>query len=82
LVVSAGIAGDINGDGLVNALDYVVGRIGDPEGDDPALVDWAANYTGALSGSGSGAGAAVPEPSSMLLVLLGMAAATMRRRGR
>jgi hypothetical protein len=85
----AGVPGDYNNDGAVNAADYVLWRKGGPlanEVDNPGTVD-AADYTewrarfGNTSGSGLGAGA-VPEPTSTVLVLLaGLATvASWRRR--
>ncbi len=75
-----GLDGDFNGDGKVDAADYVVWRKND---NSQAGYDlWRTNF-GRTSGSGSGLGAAgVPEPSSLLLVLAacGLAAACARRR--
>ena len=87
----AGVPGDYNNDGTVNAADYVLWRKGGTlsnEVDTPGTVN-AADYTewrarfGNVSGSGSGLGAgAVPEPTSALLALLaGLATvASWRRR--
>jgi len=84
--VTAGLTGDHNGDGKVDAADYVLWRSdpasygGDPQGYD----DWVANF-GAMAGSGGGslaAGGAVPEPGTFaiaLIVLLPMGVVCRRR---
>ena len=88
LVNSAGVAGDYNGNGTVDAADYVVWRNGGPlqnevSGVTPGTVTaedydaWRARF-GNVTGSGSGA--AVPEPASVVLLLLGMAAIACGRR--
>jgi hypothetical protein len=66
-VVSAGVPGDYNNDGAVDAADYVVWRktgINGPTGYDT----WRTNF-GEPGGSGSGASenATVPEPSTFVL---------------
>src|SRR4051812_43548596 len=79
----AGVPGDYNNDGTVNAADYVLWRKGvaplsnEVDTTGGAGVTNAADYTawrarfGNVSGSGSGLGAgAVPEPSTVLLMLL------------
>ncbi|MEO0530029.1 MAG: PEP-CTERM sorting domain-containing protein [Planctomycetota bacterium] len=66
-VSEAGLEGDFNGDGVVNALDYTVWR--DGLGIDFVPADgttWANNY-GATSSSTA---LAVPEPSTLMLVLI------------
>jgi hypothetical protein len=85
------VAGDYNGNGVVDGADYVLWRNGGPlqnEVDTPGTVN-AADYTewrarfGNTSGSGSGLGAgAVPEPTAVLAWLsLGLATvASWRRR--
>ena len=79
---STTLDGDYNGNGKVDAADYVLWR------DNPAAHGgaggyntWRANF-GASSGSGAGlgAGAAVPEPTSVMLILVGLAALGFRRR--
>jgi hypothetical protein len=83
----AGVNGDYNGDGVVDAADYVVWRehlnqtfqLQNEGGISPGVVDQA-DYTfwrsrfGATSGSGSGLGgsAAVPEPTGMVLMCAGL----------
>jgi hypothetical protein len=67
-----GLPGDYNGDGSVDAADYVVWRKnpsafgGDPEG----YNIWRANF-GATSGSGAISSASVPEPAAALLLCIG-----------
>jgi hypothetical protein len=73
-----GEAGDFNGDGAVNAADYVVWRkgLGTTYTQDDYNV-WRAHF-GATAGSGSGSAlglpsqAAVPEPASAILLLLAL----------
>lgn len=87
----AGVAGDYNGNGVVDAADYVVWRNGGPllnEGASIGVTDsadydfWRAHF-GATSGSGSSlGGAAVPEPCSVGIVMVGLTlAVAIRRRG-
>jgi hypothetical protein len=72
------LAGDYNGDGKVDAADYVVWRK-DPSahGGDPAGYDtWRTNFgrpAGAGAALGAGAGAAVPEPSGLIQLLAAIA---------
>jgi hypothetical protein len=88
-IAPPGVAGDYNGNGVVDAADYVLWRNGGPlqnEVDTPGTVN-AADYTawrarfGNTSGSGLGSGGAVPEPASLglLLICLGILAGTHRR---
>jgi hypothetical protein len=76
--VDTGIPGDYNGDGAVNAADYVVWRKnnGSQEGYDT----WRTNF-GRTSGSGSGAlaDAAVPEPAALVVCGLMLGILAMRR---
>jgi hypothetical protein len=80
-ILPQSVEGDYNGDGTVDAADYVLWRK-DPGafGGDPAGYNtWRTNF-----GGGSGAGAtlsAVPEPTSVGLLLIGLAALTARRFG-
>src|SRR5262249_24807825 len=79
-----GLAGDYNGDGKVDAADYVVWRQNPAAlGGDPAGYNtWRANF-GSGAGSGIGNGhQAVPEPGSILLVVAGMLSACADRRRR
>jgi hypothetical protein len=77
----AGVPGDYNNNGTVDAADYVLWRNGGPlanEVDTPGTVN-AADYTawrarfGNSSGSGNAFGAAVPEPAGVLLLIVGLA---------
>lgn len=89
--VSAGVAGDYNGNGVVDAADYVLWREGGPllnEVATPGSVtaedytEWRARF-GNTSGSGSAiGGAAVPEPGSVAIVLMGFALMSAGRRNR
>ncbi len=83
-----GLTGDYNGDGSVDAADYIVwratfGLIGEnlpADGDHSGEIDacdylvWAENF-GATDAMGTGARfqAAVPEPSTQLMLMLGLA---------
>lgn len=77
LVPIAGLTGDENGDGKVDAADYVLLR---KRNASAAEFDaWRANF-GATSGSGSALGAAVPEPTTFALVALGLLVVGARSR--
>lgn len=76
-----GLTGDYNGNGIVDAADYVVWRktgINGPTG----YNTWRTNF-GKPGGSGSVAGiqAAVPEPTTLVLLMFA-AAGWCRWRGR
>jgi hypothetical protein len=84
----AGVTGDYNNNGSVDAADYVLWRNGGPlqnEGDTPGTVNaadyeiWRANF--AAGSAGGAVAAAVPEPATiaMLLACLSVAAAKRRR---
>jgi hypothetical protein len=81
-VVGATLAGDYNGNGIVDAADYVLWRK-DPNahgGDPGGYNTWRANFGAPGSGSGAlGAGAA-PEPAALTLIMCGLLsfAATQR----
>lgn len=75
-----GVLGDYNGDGVVNAADYVVWRNVLANGGSlmnesasPGVVDqddyefWVSRF-GATSGSGAGTAAVIPEPSAAVLL--------------
>ncbi len=65
---SAGNPGDFNGDGVVDAADYVTWRKsgGSPE----EYTEWRTNFGNTYSGSGGAAGNGVPEPATWLLVVM------------
>jgi autotransporter-associated beta strand protein len=92
--VVAGLPGDFNSDGKVDAADYVTWRKNEianlPLPNDGGAMNQAVRYTlwqtnfgnppGAGSGHGLG-GAAVPEPSAIALLAIGLLAIGCRRRG-
>jgi hypothetical protein len=74
-----GVPGDYNGNGAVDAADYVLWRNGGAlqnEVDTPGTVN-AADYTewrarfGNTQGSGNGISSAVPEPGTLVLLIAG-----------
>src|SRR4029079_4396375 len=81
---SPGVAGDFNGNGVVDMADYVLWRDGGPlqnEISDTGVVtaqdylDWRANFGnthGSGSGSSLGQSSAVPEPTATCLLLAGV----------
>jgi hypothetical protein len=84
------VPGDYNGNGAVDAADYVSWRNGGPllnEVDTPGTVNvadytaWRARF-GNTAGSGFGVGtnAAVPEPATLVMVVVAAAAVSFRRR--
>ncbi len=81
-VAAPGLAGDFNGDGVVDAADYVVWRkgLGMTYTQNDYNV-WRAHF-GQTAGSGAGAGtnAAVPEPATLSLLIVGILAMSSRRR--
>lgn len=70
--------GDYNGDGKVDAADYVLWRNspGDFGGDPNGYNTWRANF-GAPSGLGAASG--VPEPTALILVMVGLVLLGMQR---
>jgi hypothetical protein len=82
-VTGATVPGDFNGDGIVNAADYIVWRKGLGTTFTPSDYNvWRAHF-GQTAGSGSGAiaNAAVPEPATLLqIILVAAIISTWRRR--
>jgi hypothetical protein len=92
--VEVGVPGDYNGNGVVDAADYLVYRrhVGtsfqlgnEVNGVTPGQVtaqdytEWRARFGN--NGAGSGLGAATaPEPTAITLLMLGLAALAVRRR--
>jgi hypothetical protein len=83
-----GIPGDFNGDGLVDAGDYVVIRKGlGTEYSESDIATWRSNF-GQSSGAGAGGTAsvdssgdgAVPEPAGLVLLVLGSIIGFMAKR--
>jgi hypothetical protein len=71
---AAGVPGDFNLDGNVDATDYVVWRKTDGSPDD--YNAWRANFGRTLfngSGAGASARAAVPEPTTFVLLIFAVA---------
>jgi T5SS/PEP-CTERM-associated repeat protein len=67
-VISTGLPGDYNGDGRVDAADYVVWRKND--GGQSGYDLWRTNFgrtAGSGAVSGNAAASAVPEPSSLIV---------------
>lgn len=81
-VTATSLPGDFNGDGDVDAADYVLWRK-NPGSFLPATYNtWRANF-GNSSGSGTGLGEApVPEPAAGILVILAAMAGCIGRRQR
>jgi hypothetical protein len=84
----AGVQGDYNNNGVVDAGDYVLWRRGGPlenEVDVPGVVNqadyaaWRARF-GNTSGSGSMVGATIPEPATCCLTLAAMVGTLALRR--
>jgi hypothetical protein len=81
------LAGDYNGNGIVDAADYVLWRKGGPLQNDatpgvqPGDYDvWRAHFgQPAGSGAGASANAAVPEPATLWLLLCGTLTICSRR---
>ncbi len=67
----AGLVGDFNHDGKVDAADYVVWRKTSPL-DESGYNDWRTNFSmsAAASSAGFGGGGTVPEPAGGLLMLV------------
>lgn len=77
--LSLALAGDHNGDGVVDAADYVAWRKTPLAfGGDPGYNIWRQHF--GESDGGSGGSGQVPEPASLILVLVGGAAVACRRQ--
>ncbi|TWT77751.1 hypothetical protein Pla123a_15470 [Posidoniimonas polymericola] len=82
----AGLAGDYNSDGVVDAADYTLWRDGDlsADGDGSGVVDsedyniWVANY--GASTAAPGAGVTTPEPTAIAMLLVATLPGLRRRR--
>jgi hypothetical protein len=90
--VTPGVPADYNGDGAVDAADYVLWRKGGPlrnEVDMPGTINatdytaWRSRFSNS-SGAGAGlaGGSSVPEPSCVLLFLVCALQCTTRRHSR
>jgi hypothetical protein len=85
LFSTAALLGDHNHDGVVDGADYTLWRKTGINGQQ-GYLDWRANYgatvAGFSSGSSAGAGsAAVPEPEALMIVVVGIFAGGLSRRG-
>jgi hypothetical protein len=79
VVATAGVAGDYNGNGVVDAADYVVWRKTD--GTSTGYSTWRTHF-GQTFGSGSdvSANTAVPEPTTLVLLIIAAAGWCLGRR--
>jgi hypothetical protein len=82
LKIASALPGDYNGDGLVNAADYVVWRKQNATQD--GYNTWRDNFGNMLSGSGAARGersnGAVPEASAAMLSIIAAAGLLILRR--
>jgi hypothetical protein len=86
-VAVAGLPGDFNDDGTIDAADYVVWRkTGGPPGD---YSTWQENFGRTLSGNGSSSafspppsalGSTIPEPASLIALLIATLVLSIRRQ--
>jgi hypothetical protein len=89
------LAGDYNGDGNVDTMDYVVWRKssgmqvtnwsgadgnGDGVVDDEDYDVWSENFGLSFTGAGESSEAPVPEPGSHILALVAFSATSFRRK--
>jgi hypothetical protein len=95
LAIAAGMAGDYNNNGYVDAADYTVWRnnLGAPPGTLPndavlrtigpdQYTAWKANYGLSLFDLATAHGATIPEPSSLALLVVGALLFSLRKRSR
>jgi hypothetical protein len=90
-VTVPGVTGDFNGNGVVDAADYVLWRNGGPLENEGGITPgastpedyttWRANFGKSAPGGGSAlaAAAAVPEPATCLMLLALLVPALLRR---
>ena len=86
--LAAGVPGDYNDNGIVDAADYVLWRNGGTLQNDatpgvqPGDYDVWRSHFGQIAGSGAGANvnAAVPEPATLVLLLMATAGTIPRLR--
>ena len=83
-VAPAGLAGDYDNNGKVDAADYVLWRNGGPlqnggSTGPEGYTTWRANF-GKTLGAGAGSAAAVPEPTAIALLVVGCLGVVTRRR--
>lgn len=87
--VVAGVAGDYNGNGVVDAGDYVLWRNGGPLQNEVATIgsvtpedynEWRSRFGNGSAGAGSNLLAAVPEPACCSLLLMALAGSAAARR--
>jgi hypothetical protein len=78
-VVPAGLPGDYNRDGVVDAADYVVWR--ESDGSQGGYNTWRAHFgQTADSGADANSNAAVPEPATLVLLMVAEVGWCLRRR--
>lgn len=78
-VIAPTLPGDYNGDGIVDAADYVIWRKTD--GNNQAGYDaWRANFGNTLGRGAARVSAAIPEPATaMMLIICGLGVVPIRR---
>jgi hypothetical protein len=84
-----GLTGDFNGNGVVDAADYVLWRNGGPLQNEGGVTPgtsspedyttWRANFGKAAAGGGAALAAAVPEPATCAMLLALVLPITLRR---
>lgn len=73
--IQFGIPGDFNKDGLVDAADYVMWRMGlGTEYSEDDYDDWRDHFGETDGGNGSRSASAVPEPATVIQLIVGAAA--------